>query len=217
MAGKAPAPRLSLGTLLLAAQWADLIWPLLLFVGVERVVVVPGLMKTSSLDFVSYPVSHSLVALLAWAMLLGGIHFARRRNAVAAVIVGALVVSHWFLDVLMHRPDMPIWPGGPRFGLSVWNSVPGTLAAELTLYAAGIAIYARVTRPKDLTGTVAFWFLVLVLFGLWMAALFGPPPPDANTIALSGLLGWLFLPWAYWIERHRTARLSLTAPPSPPA
>ena len=203
MAARPVAPRLSLGTLFLSAQWADLIWPILLLAGIERVVIVPGLMKTSALDFESYPVSHSLVALVAWALLLGGLHFARCRDGRAATVIGALVVSHWFLDVLMHRPDMPIWPGGPRVGLGLWNSVAGTLVAEMALYGAGITVYLRSTRPKDRTGAVALWILIAVLFGLWLAAVFGPPPPSARTIAWIGLLGWLFLPWASWIDRHR--------------
>jgi hypothetical protein len=212
MAGKTVAPRLSLGTLLLSAQWADLVWPILLLAGVERVVIVPGLMKTSALDFVSYPVSHSLLALVGWALLLGGVHFLRRRDARAAAVVGALVVSHWFLDVLMHRPDMPVWPGGPRIGLGLWDSVAGTVAAEIALYGAGVALYLRLTRARDRTGVIALWAFLVVLLALWIGALFGPPPPDARTIAWSGLLGWLFLPWAYWIERHRITSLPPASP-----
>jgi hypothetical protein len=203
MAARPPAPRVSMGTLLVAAQWADLLWPVLLLLGIERVGVVPGLMKTSALDFQSYPVSHSLVALAGWALLLGGIHFLRRRDGLAAAVIALLVVSHWFLDFLMHRPDMPVWPGGPRYGLGLWNSIPGTLAVETALYVGGAAIYLRITRAKDRIGAWAFAAFFVLLCGLWMAALFGPAPPNARTLAWSGLLGWLFVPWAYWIDRHR--------------
>jgi hypothetical protein len=211
LAAKGAAPRVSLGTFFLAVQWADLLWPILLLLGVEHVRIVPGLMKASPLDLYDYPWSHSLAALLCWGILFGVVHWLLRRDTGAAVLLGACVVSHWFLDVLMHRPDMPVLPRGPYLGLSLWNSVPGTLAVEGAVYAAGIAIYARVTRPKDRTGVWSLWLLLGLLTALWLGAIFGPPPPSARVIAITTLVGgWLiFLPWGYWIDRHRVRRLPL--------
>lgn len=203
-AAKSVASRVSLGTLLVSVQWADLIWPLLLLAGVEHVRIVPGLVATSALEFTDYPVSHSLVALVGWGILVGGAVLLSRRDIRAAGVVFAGVVSHWFLDVLMHRPDVPIGPRGPYVGLGLWNSVPATLLVEGGLYAAGIAIYLRTTRPTDRIGSWSFGILVALLAALWVAALFGPPPPDVRTLGWSSLLGWLLVPWAYWIDRHRT-------------
>jgi membrane-bound metal-dependent hydrolase YbcI (DUF457 family) len=204
-AAKRVAPRVSMGTLLVSVQWADLIWPLLLLAGVEHVRIVPGLMAASALEFIDYPVSHSLVALAGWGILLGSAVLLSRRDIRAAAVVFAGVVSHWFLDVLMHRADVPVGLRGPYVGLGLWNSVPATLLVEGGLYAAGITIYLRSTRPTDRIGSWSFGILVALLAALWVAALFGPPPPDTKTLALSGLSGWLLVPWAYWIDRHRTS------------
>jgi hypothetical protein len=206
LAAKRAAPRVSIGTFFLAVQWADLLWPVLLLAGVEHVRIAPGLMKLCALDFYDYPWSHSLVALVVWGILFGAIHWIVRRDLRAALILGLCVVSHWFLDVLMHRPDVPLLPRGPYVGLGLWNSVRGTLVVEGLVYAAGIAIYVRATRPKDRVGMWAFSLLIGLLFALWMGALFGSPPPNTRVLAISGLFGWILLPWAYWIDRHREVK-----------
>ncbi len=203
LAAKRAAPRVSIGTFFLAVQWADLLWPILLLAGAEHVRIVPGLIKLCALDFYDYPWSHSLAALVVWGILFGAIHWIVRRDLATAFILGLCVVSHWVLDVLMHRPDMPVLPRGPYVGLGLWNSVPGTLIVEGLVYAAGITLYVRTTRPKDRVGMWALWLLVGLLSALWIGSLFGSPPPSVLVLALSGLFGWILLPWAYWIDRHR--------------
>jgi len=146
MAAKKAAPKASLGTLVLAAQFADLLWPVFLLLGWERVRIAPGITRVTPLDFVSYPWSHSLLMDLAWGTALGAVYFALRRDGRGAWVVGACVPSHWVLDWIAHRPDMPLYPGGPRFGLGLWNSVPATLVVELVLFVAGAAIYLIATR-----------------------------------------------------------------------
>src|SRR5947209_8391467 len=123
------APTVSLGALFLACQWADLLWPMLVLAGLERFSVRPGMTLVTPLDFESYPYSHSLAALLLWGIVLGLIYRVVTGSPVrAAIALSALVVSHWFLDVIVHRPDMPLAPGvAPKLGLSLWNSVPATL------------------------------------------------------------------------------------------
>jgi hypothetical protein len=206
LAAKAAVPRVSLGTLFFSVQLADGLWPLLLLLGVEHVHIVPNIMRTSHLNFWDYPISHSLLALCAWGVLFGAVYFLTTRFLAGALILAAGVVSHWLLDFVTHRPDMPVLSRGPYVGLGLWNSLPGTLAAEGVLFAAGIAIYLRVTRAKDAVGTWALWSLLLVLSGIWLAALFGPPPPSESAIAWAALAAWLFVPWGYWIDRHRAVR-----------
>jgi hypothetical protein len=208
-ASKRVAPRTKLGTLVFAAQWADELWPILLLLGVERVRIVPGLMAASPLDFVAYPISHSLLVDIGWGALIGGRSYAVRRDVRGAVVVGALVVSHWVLDLLVHRPDLPLWPGGPVVGLGLWNSVPLTYLAEGTVFFGGLAVYLKMTVATDRTGTVALWALVVVLVLIYAASGFGPPPPNARAIGVSALVLWLFVPWAYWIDRHRQLRKAL--------
>ena len=203
LGAKKAAPKASLGTLVLAAQFADLLWPILLLLGWEQVRIAPGDTAFTPFDFVSYPYSHSLLAELLWGTLLGLVYFALRRDVRAAFVVGLCVPSHWLLDFIVHRPDMPIVPGGPRYGLGLWNSVPATLAVEFALYAIGIALYLKSTRAKDRTGIYALWSLLIFLFVSYMGAAFGPPPPNVTTLALTALAIWVTVPWAAWADRHR--------------
>ena len=202
---KKAAPAVSLGTFFVAAQFADLLWPTLVLRGIERVEVQPGATAVTPLDFVSYPYSHSLLALCVWGVLLGGIYLVVRRSRLpAAATLALLVVSHWVLDYVTHRPDLPLTLGGPaRLGLGLWFSVPGTLAAELTLFMIGIVLYVRSTTPRDRAGSIGLWSLVVFLFVVYLASTFGPPPPSPAAVAWSAQAMWLLVVWAYWVDNHR--------------
>jgi hypothetical protein len=205
MATKKVAPGPSLGTLVLAALLVDGIWPVFLLLGWEQVEIVPGITAVTPLLFVSYPYSHSLVAGVLWGAVLAGAYYLRRHDRNGALWLAALVLSHWVLDFVSHRPDMPLWPGGPRVGLGLWHSLPATLAVEFALFGFGAWLYASATRPRDRIGTYAFGAFVGLLAAMYLASVFGPPAPSVQVLAMSGLLGWLFVLLAYWIGRHRAA------------
>src|SRR5262249_23310826 len=154
-AAKKIAPRTSLGALILSTTFLDLLWPLMLLLGWEEVRIHPGDTAVTPLEFVSYPITHSLVTSIGWGVLVGGIYFLLRRNKIGAMVLALGVVSHWVLDWITHRPDLPIVPGGARYGLGLWNSLPATVAVESAMWLAGILIYVRMTRPRDRVGKVA--------------------------------------------------------------
>ena len=203
-AGKRVAPAVSLGTLFLATQWADLLFFVLALLGIEHLRLVPGAAPLLRMDFYDYPWSHSLVALVAWGLVIGGVYFFLRRSRAGAIVLAAGVVSHWVLDVFVHRPDMPVLPGGPYAGLGLWGSVPLTVLAEALVFGAGVAVYLRTTRAADRTGAWTLWSLLVFLTVSWVASIAGPPPPNERVVAWSGLAMWLFVPWGWWIDRHRT-------------
>jgi membrane-bound metal-dependent hydrolase YbcI (DUF457 family) len=206
-AAKRVAPRISLGTTLFAAEFLDAVWPIFLLTGVERVRIAPGDTAFTPLDFVYYPWSHSLVAALAWAVAFGATYWLLRRDLKGAGWLAALVVSHWFLDWVTHRPDMPLFPGEAGLhGLGLWNSVPATLVVESAMFAAGLALYLRATRARDRTGVIALWALVALLIAAYLGAAFGPPPPNVEVIAYSGVMAYIMVAWGWWIDRHRMAR-----------
>ena len=210
------APRMSLGTLFLACQFADLLWPTLVLLGIEIVEVDPGNTLMTPLNFVSYPYSHSLVALVGWSALFALAYRAIRGwHPVAIATIAALVFSHYLLDVITHRPDMPITlTGSRRLGLGLWN-YPGTeLAIESVMFIAGTTIYMSATRARDRIGRAGLYGLIVVLVAVFFAALYGPPPPNPATVAIGGHLAWLFVLWAYWVDRHRvgTVRRTKDAP-----
>jgi len=207
---KVAAPRVSLGTLFLAAQFVDLLWPTLLLVGFEKVVISPGITRVTPLDFTDYPITHSLLLSLIWALLFGAAYYLLRKYPKGAWVCGAAVLSHWVLDLLTHRPDLPLVPGGAtRVGLGLWNSLPATLVLELGIFAIGVWLYLRSTRALDRTGTVALWALVGFLLISYFSNLFGPPPPNVAALAWVGQTQWLLVIWAYWIDRHRAAVKSI--------
>ncbi len=200
---KRAAPRVNLATLFAAAQFPDLLWPVLVRAGVERVEIAPGITAFTPLDFVSYPWSHSLLLVVIWGLLFGGVHYLRARNRVAAFALTALVVSHWVLDYISHRPDMPLVPGGTRYGLGLWNSVPATLVVETLLFAAGAWLYAQATRPQDGRGQFAFTSLLGVLVLAYVGNVLAAPP-SVDAIWSGSLVGaLLLLAWAAWADRNR--------------
>ncbi len=210
MGAKKIVPSVSLGTLFLACQLADLLWPTLVLLGFETFRIQPGITVVTPLDFVHYPYSHSLVALLLWGALLALGYLAFRRSpsrGIAAAVIGALVLSHWVLDFLTHRPDMPVTLGGPaRLGLGLWNSLPATLAVELLLFAVGAGLYARSTEARDRWGSLGFWGLVGFLLVVYFANFFSPPPPSVTAVAWTAQAVWLLVLWGYWVDRHRRPR-----------
>ena len=201
--GKAVARGTSLGTLFLAAQFIDLLWPTLLLMDLETVAIQPGVTRVTPLDFVDYPITHSLLAVIGWAVLFGVVYFFARRYRVGALTVGAIVLSHWLLDFVTHRPDLPLYPGGARVGLGLWNSLWGTLAVELTLFTLGVWLYARTTRATDRVGSLGLWALVVFLLLLYIGNIFGEPPPSVTALAWVGHAQWLLVAWGFWLDRHR--------------
>lgn len=200
------APRLSLGLLFAASMWIDLLWPILLLFGVEHVVVQPGYTAYMPLNFVSYPISHSLVMVIVWSVLWGAGYYAFTKFLRGAVVVGLTVLSHWFLDLIVHRADLPLWPGGPLVGFNVWNSPLATNIIEITFFIIGLAIYVRLTRPINRIGSFALWSLVVFLAIMHVVLQVAPPPPNERAVAWGALIAWIFVPWGEWIDRNRECR-----------
>src|SRR5262245_61699529 len=148
-AAKRVEPRVSLGSYGFAAQFLDELWPILVLAGVEHVRPAPGLMPASQLDFVSYPISHSLLMAAVWGVLIGALYFAIRRYRRGAIVLGLTVVSHWALDLPMHRADLPLWPGSSIVvGLGAWRSIPLTLLLDGGTFLVGLILYLRASRAR---------------------------------------------------------------------
>jgi FtsH-binding integral membrane protein len=199
-------PSVSLGVLFAASQFADLLWPTLVLLGVEKVQIDPGITVVTPLNFVSYPYSHSLEGLVIWGVLFGLVYWLIRRSRLsAAVVVAALVVSHWVLDAIVHRADLPLtFHGSTRVGLGIWYSLPATIFVEGVIFAAGVLGYTQATRARDRIGSIGFWSLVGFLAVVYVANLFGPPPPSSTAVAWAAEAMWLLVAWGYWVDKHRS-------------
>lgn len=196
----------SLGTMFLAAQFLDLIWPVFLLLGIEKVKIVPGISAASPLDFTYYPWTHSLLVVLLWSFLFGMIYYMLKKNLRSSVVLGLLVLSHWILDLIVHLPDLPLFPGSNiKLGFGLWNSVVLSVSVEIIIFAAGVFLYLNATQSKNKKGTFGFWGLVAFLMTIYVMNILSPAPPSVEAIGYAGLLQWLFIPWAYWIDRNRTS------------
>lgn len=206
LGAKTQQPRVSLGTLFLAAQLADLVWPTLLLLGVERVNIVPHATAANVLDFVHYPFTHSLLGEVVGGILLGLIYWLVRRNAKGALLVGLLVPSHWLLDLVVHQPDLPLFPGAsPLLGWGLWNHLAVTQVVEFALLGAGLWLYVRRTRARNGVGRYGLLGLVAFLVLSHLASIFSPPPASVALIGWGGQLLWLPVLLAYWVDRNREA------------
>lgn len=199
------APQVSLGIFFLACQLADLIWPVLVLIGVETFNIVPGITALTPLEFTHYPYSHSLLMLLLWSGLLGGIYVLLFRGGTRVALVIAIVgLSHWLLDVLTHRPDMPLSLSETTLlGMGLWNHPLWAVAIELALFGAGIWLYLKSTKSLDKIGTFGFWGMVVFLLLVYAANFLGPPPPSVDAVAWSAMALWLIVFWGFWVDRHR--------------
>jgi len=187
-----------------AAMLVDLIWPILLLLGVEHVHIRRGAMRMTPLIFTDYPWTHSLITGIGWAVLFAMLYWGVSRYSRGAIVVGVLVISHWVLDFVVHAPDLPIYPGGgPKFGLGLWNQPIITIGIESFMLAIGILIYRDVTKPRDSVGSVVFWAFVTTLAVIYIANAGGAPPPNERVLAYMALSLWLLPFWAAWFDRHR--------------
>jgi len=201
---KSAAPKVSLGMLFIAVQFLDLLWPILVLLNIEHVVIKPGVTTVTPLEFTDYPISHSLVMAIVWGLLLGTAYWFSRKNLRNAVIIGVCVLSHWILDLIVHAPDLPLFPGNsPKVGLGLWNSFAVSQIIEWIIFIGGATLYLMKTRAKNLKGTIVLWILIVFMAVSHLANIFGPPPPGVMEIAWAGQLQWIFVLLAFWVDRNR--------------
>ena len=206
LAAKKLDSKISLGTLFLAAQFIDLLWPIFLLLGIEKVIIEPGNTSFTPLNFISYPYSHSLFGVLIWSLLFGSIYYLNRKNIKSALLLAALVMSHWILDLISHKPDLQLIPWSEvRVGLGLWNYFTASIVAEVLIYCAGAYLYVNSTKAKNRKGEIGMWGLLVFLAIVYLMNLFGSAPPSVNAIAIVGLFQWLIIAWAYWIDANRSA------------
>ena len=210
-AAKKWAPKTSLALLFGAAIWLDIVWPIFVMLGLERFAVAPGITRMSPFDFLDYPLSHSLVMAVVWGAGLALVYLLIEKDAKSAWILGGLVVSHWFLDLIVHRPDLPLLPAEinnsgmlHKYGLGLWNYPAWELPVEFGLFAAGVWIYAKSTKESKPWGNLGLVGLVFFLAAFFIASLKVTVPNNTNGLVFFGqLLTVIFLFLGYWVDDNR--------------
>lgn len=195
LAAPALVRNVPLWVLFFAVQFIDVVWSVLVLAGIEHVRIVPGFTAMSPLDLHHMPYTHSLPGALALSALLGAAYwlFARRRRLAGGLLVAAASFSHWLLDLIVHAPDLLLWPGGPMAGFGLWDNLPLALGLEAALVIAGLAVYMRVTRARGIAGRLSPFVLVTLLLALEAVHLLGEPPASAEELALTSLAVFLVL------------------------
>lgn len=203
-AGKKFESSASLGTYFMAAQWIDLIWPILILFGIEKAEINPGATAVTPLDFTYYPFTHSLFGVFVWTVLFGSVYFLFKKKIKTAIILGLLVLSHWVLDLIVHISDLPIFPGYRlKVGFGLWNNFAATILLEGFIFSLGVYFYYKATKAKNKIGTYSLIGLIIFLSAMYVSNLVGPPPPSIEAIGIVGNAQWLIILWGYWIDKNR--------------
>jgi hypothetical protein len=196
-----------LWVLFLAVQLMDVFWALFVFLGIERVRIVPGFTKTNPLDLYYMPYTHSLPGALAWAVAAAIVYRLVTGSGKGGALVGAAVFSHWPLDLLVHRPDLALWDNTAKVGLGLWDYPVLTLALEGLLVFGSLAVYLGVTRTRPGSRPYSLPILAAVIFALQVGMLVGPPPPSDRAMAATALLSYFVIAGVVaWLERGRQPR-----------
>jgi membrane-bound metal-dependent hydrolase YbcI (DUF457 family) len=206
-AAKKAAPKVSLGTLFIATQFVDILWPFLLLFNIEKVAIVPGYTKSNALDFLHFPYTHSLLAGIFWGIVVGLGYLLFRKDRQGAIVIALCVLSHWFLDLIVHTADLPLSPfGDSKYGFGLWNHVALSLTIETILFIAGVYIYTTVTQAKTRLDVWLLWSFAIFLILINFANTFGPPPPASITALSSTLIVLIavIIGLAYVVDSKRT-------------
>jgi len=211
LALKRAEPKLSLGTLFIAVQLADLLWGIFLLLGWEHARIVPGFTPVTPFEFLGYPISHSLVGAISWSVVAAALYYSwptrdTSRHWQASALVGLAVLSHYPLDVLTHVPDLPLAGNdSPKLGLGLWNNPAATMVAELAFLAIGLAVYVALRSHRHPVRAVRLALLVLALVGTYFASKYGPLPPSMTAVAVSDIVFILTIAaLAAWADRRAT-------------
>lgn len=208
LALKKADPRMSLGTLFLGAQLVDILWGVFLLLGWERVRVDPGYTAVTPFQFLSYPFSHSLVAAFFWAAVAAAVYYSRptvdsshRRRG--ALVLAIAVASHWFLDLIVHVPDLPLaGDNSTKLGLGLWDNVGATHVLEFGLLAVGAWIYTKAKTKRHPLHAMRLAVLIIVLLAINAVNMWVPPPESTTMIGLGVIVMYLGLAWlGVWIDR----------------
>jgi len=164
-----------LGTLFVAAQLVDIGFAALLIPGVEAMRIVPGITAMNPMDLHHMPYTHSLLGALIWAKIFGVLVWFATKRKEAAIGAALVVVSHWFIDLIVHIPDLTLYGMPPKLGLGLWNHPLIAMPLEILLIGGAFLYYMRRTEAPG--GNRRLWVLAALLAVAQAVDWFGPKEP----------------------------------------
>jgi hypothetical protein len=194
----------------MSVQFVDVLWAVFVLLGIEKVRIIPGITATNPLDLYYMPYTHSLVAALVWAGAgFVGYKFTRKSLSRPALLVAAALFSHWVLDLIVHRPDLPIYDDKYKVGLGLWNYPALAFALEASLLFGGLILYLRATKPVSSLGKYGMPVFGILLLGVQGIVFFGAPPSSPVAAALTALVSYILLAGiVYWLDLKRVDRVT---------
>ncbi|HVS26279.1 MAG TPA: hypothetical protein VHE58_03130 [Burkholderiales bacterium] len=217
-AAKSVEKTLPLWLLFVAVQIVDVFWAIFVLLGIEKARIVPGITASNPLDLYYMPYTHSLIAAVAWS----GLAFAAYRfiptfkgSTKAALILAGAVFSHWVLDLIVHRPDLPLYDDTLKMGFGLWNYPVVAFALEAAILFGGIVLYLRSTTSNSGIGKYGVALFGFIMLPIQATVFFGPPPPSDRAAALTALVLYVVFAWiASWPERKRIPLGNTTSEPT---
>jgi hypothetical protein len=207
---KRAEPKLSLGTLFIAVQLADLLWGVFLLLGWEHATIVPE-NQAIPLEFTDYPISHGLLGMTIWGVVAAALYYSwptrdTNRHWQAALLVGLAVLTHFPLDVLVHLRDLPLLGNDSvKLGLGLWNHPTAAMVVELLTLGAGVAVYIGLRSHRHPLRPVRLAVLLAVLLATYFASQYGPVPPSITAVGVGDVVLLLVLGGlAAWADRRTT-------------
>ena len=205
-AAKAIDKTIPLWLLFLAVQWLDVMWSIFVLLGIEQVRIVPGFTATNPLDLYYMPYTHSLVAAILWSVAVALVYklWSRIKGLRASVLVGLAVFSHWVLDLLVHRADLPLYDNTTKLGMGLWNFPVLAFALEVVFLFTGLYFYLKSTRPLGAVGRYGLLIFAVVMLLIQAYVFFGPPPTSDKAAAITALAAYfIFAAAAYFLAKQR--------------
>jgi len=201
----------------IAVQWMDIVWSVLVLLGIEKLRIVPGFTEANTYDLFYMPYTHGLPGSIVLSFVLGALValFTPGNRATTIVLVTAASFSHWVLDLFVHVPDLPLYDNTAKVGFGLWRHVVFSFPLELIVLGLGAWFYARMTKFASIRGRYAYWGFVLFLAAVQVYANFGPPPSSPQTMAITALAFYAVLVFAAaFVERIATVSTTVRHAPT---
>jgi len=208
-AAKKVEPAVPLWVLFIAVQLLDVAWAPLVLLGIEKVRIVPGITASNPLDLYYMPYTHGLIAAIAWSAAAFVVYrFIAGGRPKAAMIVGLAVFSHWVLDFLVHRPDLPLYGNTAKMGLGLWNLPALALGLEIVLLFGGMWLYFQAGARRR----IAFVVFGLIMVAIQAYVFFGPPPVSDKAAAATALVAYALFAGIIWLLEWPRPGVGVSSP-----
>ena len=209
LALKSVDSKISLGWLFIGVQLVDIVFFPLAYLGIEKFNIIPNFTESTHFELEFMPYTHGLIGSIVWALLAYFLYQliaakTPNRNKLAG-LMGLAVLSHWFLDLLMHTPDLPLLGDDSlKLGFGLWNNAEMTFIIEAILILAALWLYLRSTTSGSSAGKFAMLSFVMVLIFINIVNVFGPPPDSKIEVILSAMTAYfIFAGIAFWLDKKR--------------